>query len=62
MEGLARNVYGEMEEDSDNSSLDQEANDIISQSPSSYSDTCTLKKGIKLPKWLLEWSTRQRLF
>ena len=47
-----------MEEDSDNNSLDQEAvNDIMSQSPTSYGDACTLKKGIKLPKSPLEWST-----
>ena len=58
MEGLARNVYGEMEEDSDNNGLDREAaNDIISQLHTSYGDTCTLKKGIKLPKSPLEWST-----
>jgi len=57
------NVYGEMEEDSDNNSLDQEAaNDIISQSPTSYGDTCTLKKGIKLPKSPLEWSTANDYF
>ena len=63
MEGLARNVYGEMEEDSDINSLDQEAaNDIISQSPTSYGDTCTLKKGIKLPKSPLEWSTANDYF
>jgi len=63
MEGLAKNVYGEMEEDSDNNSLDQEAaNDIISQSPTSYGDTCTLKKGIKLPKSPLEWSTANDYF
>ena len=62
MEGLARNVYGEMEEDSDNNSLDQEANDIISQSPTSYSDTCTPGKGIKLPKSPLEWSTANDYF
>ena len=62
MEGLARNAYGEMEEDSDNNSLDQEANDIISQSLMSYNDTCTLKKGIKLPKSPLEWSTANDYF
>ena len=46
MEGLARHVYSEMEEDNNNNSLEQGANDIISQSPMSYGDTCTLNKGI----------------
>ena len=53
---------GEMEDDSDNNSPDQEANNITSPSPTSYGDTCTLKKGIKLPKSPLEWSTANAYF
>ena len=41
MERLAINVFGKLEEDTINNSLDQEANDIISQLPTSYDNTCT---------------------
>ena len=46
IEGLARNIYSELEEDSKQNSVDQEPSDIISQSPTNYDNTCALTKGI----------------
>ena len=44
-------------------SIDQDTNYIIeSQSSQDFGETCTIKKGIKLPKSPLEWSTPNDYF
>ena len=55
MEGLAKDVYEEVEDEMIENSIDQDTNDIIeSQSSQNFGDPSFLKKGIKLSKSPLE--------
>ena len=63
MDGLAKDVYEELEDEMIENSIDQDTNDVIeSQSSQNFGDPCILQKEIKLPKSPLEWSTANDYF
>ena len=58
MEGLAKDVYEELEDEMVDKIIDQDSSYVIeSQSSQEFGDTCIVMKRIELPESPLEWST-----